>query len=106
MPRGRKKASIVEKDFDKLIAEANKKIEESKSKIEIEKASISEQKKAIKSLEKEKIAYEKYKQKIDEEAKIKELLETIKSSGKSIEEIEAFVKSNKTEKEVAETVTK
>lgn len=97
MPRGRKKVSIENKDFDKLIAEANEKIEESKRKINEEKTSISEQKKIVKSLEKEKIAYEEYKKKVDEEARLKELLETIKNSGKTIEEIEAFVKSDKKE---------
>lgn len=54
-------------------------------------------KKIIKSLEKEKIAYEEYKKKVDEETRLKELLDTIKNSGKTIEEIEAFVKSDKKE---------
>jgi len=40
----------------------------------------------------EKKLYEEYKAKIDEESKMNELLKAIKSSGKSIDEIEAFIK--------------
>lgn len=91
MPRGRKKI-VEEKDFEKLINDAQKKINDAKHKIETEKAFISEQKKMIKQLQKEKVAYEEYKTKIDEENKMNELLKAIKSSGKSIDEIEAFIK--------------
>lgn len=103
MPRGRKKA-IVEKDFEKLINDAQKKIDDAKHKIETEKAFISEQKKMIKQLQKEKAAYEEYKAKIDEESKMNELLKAIKSSGKSIDEIEAFIKGETIED--TETKTK
>ena len=73
-------------------------------KIETEKAFISEQKKMIKQLQKEKVAYEEYKTKIDEENKMNELLKAIKSSGKSIDEIEAFIKGETIED--TETKTK
>ena len=72
--------------------------------IETEKAFISEQKKMIKQLQKEKVAYEEYKTKIDEENKMNELLKAIKSSGKSIDEIEAFIKGETIED--TETKTK
>ena len=103
MPRGRKKI-VEEKDFEKLINDAQKKIDDAKHKIETEKAFISEQKKMIKQLQKEKVAYEEYKVKIDEESKMNELLKAIKSSGKSLDEIEAFIKGETVED--VETKTK
>ena len=102
MARGKKNA-IVEKDYDKLIAEAEKRIDDAKHKIETEKAVISEQKKMIKKLQKEKVIYEEYKAKMEEENKLNELLEAIKSSGKSLGEIEAFVKGEAVEETENET---
>ena len=60
----------------------------------------------IKQLQKEKVIYEEYKAKIEEENKLNELLEAIKSSGKSLDEIEAFVKGETVDDERSETVTK
>ena len=58
----------------------------------------------IKQLQKEKVAYEEYKAKIDEESKMNDLLKAIKSSGKSLDEIEAFIKGETVED--VETKTK
>lgn len=96
MPRGRKKV-IVEKDFDKLIAEANASIYESQSKIEFEKKNVTDKKKEIKQLIKDKEAFEKRKAKEAKEEWAKKLAEEIELSGKTFEEVEAFVRGTNAE---------
>lgn len=104
MPRGRKKI-VVEKNYDKLIAEVNASIHESQSKIEFEKQSIADKKKELKQLIKDKAAFEKQKALKEKEEWVKKLAEEIEASGKTFEEVEAFVRGTNVKADERETDT-
>lgn len=77
---------VEEKNYDELISAAEENIEALKEELKQEKASL-------KQLQKDKIRYEAFVEKQRKEEEIQKTAELLVSSGKSLEEIEAFLQA-------------
>jgi intergrase/recombinase len=77
---------VEEKNYDELIEISAERIEALKEELKQEKANL-------KQLQKDKIRYEAFAEKQKKEEEIKKAAELLVSSGKSLEEIEAFLQT-------------
>lgn len=76
---------VVEKNYSELIAESEERIESLSAELEQEKANL-------KQLKKDQVRYEIYAEKQRKQEEIQKAAEMLISSGKSLEEIEEFLK--------------
>lgn len=76
---------VVEQNYPELIAKSEERIEALSSELKQEKANL-------KQLKKDQIRYEAYAEKQRKQEEIQRAAELLISSGKSLEEIEAFLK--------------
>ena len=81
MPRGRRK--VAAKDYDTLIQVSEEKIQKLTAELKEEKANL-------KKLKKDKIVFDEIREKEEKEARLKKIAELIETSGKSLNEIEAY----------------
>ena len=81
MPRGRRK--VAAKDYDTLIQVSEEKIQKLTAELKEEKANL-------KKLKKDKIVFDEIREKEEKEARLKKIAELIETSGKSLDEIEAY----------------
>jgi hypothetical protein len=76
---------VVEKNYSELIAESEERIESLSAELKQEKANL-------KQLKKDQVRYEIYAEKQRKQEEIQKAAEMLISSGKSLEEIEEFLK--------------
>lgn len=76
---------VVEKNYSELIAESEERIESLSAELKQEKANL-------KQLKKDQVRYEVYAEKQRKQEEIQKAAEMLISSGKSLEEIEEFLK--------------
>lgn len=76
---------VVEKNYSELIAESEERIESLSAELKQEKANL-------KQLKKDQVRYEVYAEKQRKQEEIQKAAEMLISSGKSLEEIEEFLR--------------
>lgn len=94
----RRKKVLESKDYTLLISELEQEINNLVEEVLEKKQAISEKKKELKKLYKDRDAYEAQKEKEEKENAAKEMVEEILASGKTLDDIKAFLSSNKDEK--------
>lgn len=102
MARGRKR-KVEEMNYDEILQQKNNELKELEDTISSARKRIKEVKAEIRRTEKDKEYYDLMKKYAEEERKREELAQMIIDSGKSFEEIEAFLSSPSTEETVKST---
>lgn len=94
----RRKKVLESKDYTLLISELEQEINNLVEEVLEKRQAISEKKKELKKLYKDRDTYEAQKEKEEKENAAKEMVEEILASGKTLDDIKAFLSSNKDEK--------
>lgn len=94
MARGRKR-KIENMNFDEVLELKNNELKELEENLFSTKQKIKDIKTEIKKLEKDRIVFEEEQKMLEEEKKRQEIAQLIIDSGKSLDEIEKFLKIEK-----------
>ena len=90
-----KRKKVAEKDYESLINASKQKIAKLAEELKSEK-------KNLKQLEKDAVRYKEQKENEEREREMSEIASMISGSGKSLDEIKAFLQGDESEKEVSD----
>lgn len=90
-----KRKKVAEKDYESLINASKQKIAKLAEELKSEK-------KNLKQLEKDAVRYKEQKENEEREREMSEIASMISGSGKSLDEIKAFLQGDASEKEVSD----
>lgn len=100
--RRRRRKTVVEKDFDLLLQQANDEVDSIQKQIEDLKIQLKEKRYEIKKLEKEKVIYDEMKTEQEKQERIHELAELIEKSEYTVDEIKELLTSTPKDETVSE----